>query len=131
MKTISFKVNLDEYGAIRFRMFQEGETNLSAYLRRLCLNGSFAMERQLATITAMLQEQSAAVEHSAKMTSELVALQADDIDLKLIAGLYMLLYPSVDKGVQATVDRYLDVSVIEKYLERGGKEKRFLRRGDD
>ena len=118
MATLSFKVDAEEEALIRYRMHQGGETNLSVYLRRQCTGGAGAADMtHFGRLQAQVNQLTDAVEESQKLIRHMMSMRDDGMELQLLAALYLLLYPSVDRDVQATVDRYLDRNGVENYLK--------------
>ena len=117
MATFSFKVDAEEEALIRYRMHQGGETNLSQYLRRQCTGGAGAADM---THFGRLQKQvdllTEAVEQSNKLIRMMMSTRSDGLEMQMLAGLYLLLHPSVDIVVQNPVDRYIDRDAVENIL---------------
>ncbi|HZW12917.1 MAG TPA: hypothetical protein VFF81_06975 [Noviherbaspirillum sp.] len=123
MPTLSFKVSFEEEAAIRYRMMVAGETNLSRHLREICLGEPTQNDEQLGRMHEQIGYLTETV-HALQNLMRQQARQKDgDVELRLMAGLYMMLYRSVEPEVQALVDRYLDATVIENFL---GADQGFL-----
>jgi len=116
MATLSFKVNAEEEAAIRYRMRQGGENNLSEYLRRNCTGGGNDHGAALGRLQKQVDQLTEAVQQSQYLLKQMIGARTDNLELQLLAGLYMLLHPSVERAVQATVAGYLDLDAIENIL---------------
>ena len=123
MPTISFRISDDEALTVAHRMKLSGETNRSEHIKRVYFKGDTGTDELIGTMRKQIDMLTEAVDRSHNLLRQLAANKSDDLDLKLLAGLYMLLYPSVDAGVQATVDRYLDMDTIESFLSNNKKRR--------
>lgn len=116
MRTLSFKVDDQEEKAIRFRMHVAGETNLSAHLRRVVLSSGNENTPLLGAMARQLDRMSDAIERNHKLLRQSAQKRDTDVELSLLAGMYLMLYGAAEPGVRTTVDRYLDVKSIRGLL---------------
>lgn len=116
MPTLSFKVDEQEEAAIRFRMMVAGETNLSRHLRRLVLNRGNENESLLGDISRKLDKLAASVEHGHHLIRDQASQDRSDVQVSLLAGLYLMLYSAVEPDVRAYADKHLDIAAVRGLL---------------
>jgi hypothetical protein len=121
MAIVSFAVTTAQEEIIIRRMAATGETNKSEHMRRVYFEGSDADDARLGEMKRQIETLTEAVDRSNKLLRQIASQRSDGLELKLLAGLYMLLHPSVDPGIQATVNRHLDLAGVEAFLTGKGK----------
>ncbi len=124
MAVFSFKANAEQERIVLDRMALAGETNRSAHVKRIYFQGPTGNDELIGQLRKQIDMLAGAVEQSQALLRKMAGAKTDDLELKLLAGLYLLLYPSVEKGIQATVDRHLDFAVIESFLTDNKRGKR-------
>jgi hypothetical protein len=120
---LSFGVTADEEVMIRHRMQVAGETNLSAHVRRVYFSGGNDNDALLGRLQHQIDLLTDEVMQSQRLLRLMASQKSDDMELQLLAGIYMMLHPSVDIAVRSTVDKYFDINGIEGFL-RDKKVKR-------
>lgn len=116
MGRITVRFSDDEEATIRHHMKLAGETNISAYVRRVCLEGAHPVNPALGSLHKQVDSLVDVVGRSHKLLGALATQQSENLELKILAGVYMLLYRSVEPAVQALVDVHLDRRAVEAFL---------------
>jgi tetrahydromethanopterin S-methyltransferase subunit F len=119
MGIVSFGITSDQEEIVMRRMKTAGETNRSEHFRRVYFQGDDASDALIGDLKRQVGELADAVGRNQKLLQQLVAMRADGLEIKLLAALYMLLHPSVEPGVQATVDRHIDIAGVAGFLTHG------------
>lgn len=121
MRTLSLKVDIEEEAAIRQRMAKAGDKSLSAYLRRVALEGGYDLEYRLGRMQRQMDLLTEALERQQGLIVRILDNKNDQLELKLLAGVYQMVYSSVDPAVQTIADRHTDAAGIDVYLEGQAK----------
>jgi hypothetical protein len=124
MAVMSFGITTEQEKIVLQRMKLSGETNKSEHFRRVYFEADTTNDALVGELKRQIDVLTEAVERSQNAIRQLASAKSDGLELKLLAGLYMLLYPSVTPGIQSIVDQHLDVKAIEGFLTEN-KKRRF------
>ncbi|HYD60595.1 MAG TPA: hypothetical protein VEC35_09585 [Noviherbaspirillum sp.] len=116
MGNAQFRTTDEEETAIAARMALAGDRTRSDHFRRVYFQNVSERDVQIGEIKRQLEMLAEGQEHLRRAVQQLATAKSDDLELRLLAGLYALLYPSVDDSVQAKVDQHIDYSVVEHFL---------------
>lgn len=111
---------------IRRRMDLAGEDNRSQHFRRVYMEGAGDYERVVGEMRQEMARQADTLNELRLMVRRLVEKETSDVELKMMAALFMLIYPSVEEAVQQDIEKYIDPAVIKSFLtgdKKGGKIK--------
>ena len=127
MTTVTIWVSIEEEAEIRKRMASAGETKISSHIKRVYFGNLKAHEGPIADLKRT-------GDLSVYLLGELVK-KADirglpgedgdeanesDLQLRILALLYLMVYESVDSSMRVWADRFLNKGALETFLKAGG-----------
>lgn len=119
MATKTIRLTDEQEAALLFNMKKAGETNQSEYIRQRIMEPPGRADPVAATLQRQVDSLVDSVDKMQKLIGQLVAQKTDDLELKMLAGVYLLLYQSVDQTVRASIDPYLDYRGVKGFLDGG------------
>jgi hypothetical protein len=124
MGTVNFRTTPEEDAVIATRMLIAGDRNKTEHFKRVYFRDAGTDDLALGELRREVGLLADAVEKLSHQVVRSAKSKGDDLELKLIAGLWMLLYPSVEKDVQADVDQFLDIEQVRRYVEDGQRRRK-------
>jgi Txe/YoeB family toxin of Txe-Axe toxin-antitoxin module len=122
MGLAQFRTSDEEEEVIAQRMLLRGETNRSDHFRRTYFQGAGELDSLVGEMRGEMQAISRQIEEMRKLVYRVAERESSDLEMRMMAALMVMVYPSVDTSVQAKVDKFLDMGTIEKFLS-GNKGK--------
>lgn len=116
MGLAQFRTTDAEEEAIAKRMALRGDTNRSEHFRRAYFDAAGEHEELVGEVRAELRELTEQMRDLRRVAYRQAEQKSSDLELRMLAALLVAVYPSVDKGVQAKIDKYLDMRTIENFL---------------
>jgi hypothetical protein len=117
MGRVTIRYDDEQEAELRKRMVKTGETNISAYIRAISTTEHRGPDPAIAVLSRQVGMLSDSLDEMRKLLRHLAAPVADEVELKMLAGVYLLLYQSVDSTVRASIDPYLDYRAVKGFLE--------------
>nr|WP_156396606.1 hypothetical protein [Noviherbaspirillum sp. Root189] len=114
-------MDIDDKAAILWRMQKSGAKDLSDYLRKACLNGGYDIDSRLGRMQREIDMVLGALEQQQKLLQQVLNMKADDVELKLLAGVYKMLHMSAGADVRMVMAQDLDYAAIDAFLNGGEK----------
>jgi hypothetical protein len=124
MGNAQFRTTDEEERIIEQRMLLAGDRSRSEHFRRIYFDSFQQGESALGEVRAELRELAQGFEDVRRLISKVADAGGGDVEQRLLAAIFCMLYPSVNSGIQANMDRYMDKNVIEKFLEGSGRKLR-------
>lgn len=117
MATKTIRLSDEQEATLLFNMKKAGETNQSEYIRQRMLEPPGRADPVAATLQRQVDALVDSVNMMQKLLAQVVAQKSDGLELKVLAGVYLLLYQSVEPTVRASIDPYLDYRGVKGFLE--------------
>lgn len=123
MGVVQFRTTDEEEEIIAARIAAHGDKSRSDHFRRVYFQGTGTADQALGEVRAELLDLSQQLSDVRVLVHRMAEQKSSDLELRLLAGLLTLIYPSVDVMLQKKIDKYLDMGTIEKFLSgnAGGK----------
>jgi len=124
MGNAQFRTTDEEERIIEQRMLLAGDRSRSEHFRRIYFDSFQQGESTLGEVRAEIRDLAQGFEELRRLIGKLADAGGGDVEQRLLAALFCMLYPSVTEGVQANMDRYMDKDAIEKFLKGTGRKLR-------
>lgn len=121
MTHAQFRTSQAEEEIIATRMRLASETNRSEHFRRVYFSASDGLDGSVGSLRREMQELAKSVEDVRRLLGKLIQGSDADLQLKLLAGVFTLIYPSVPADARQKLDQYMDASKVEEFLAAPGK----------
>lgn len=116
MGVVQIRTSDEDEEIIAKRMALRGDTNRSEHFRRAYFQAAGEHEQLVGEVRAELREVSQQLTDLRNVVYRIAERESSDLEMRMLAALLVLVYPSVDKTVQGKIDKYLDMGTIEKFL---------------
>lgn len=109
-ETVSFRVNREEQEVILKAMVESGDTKMNAHVKRIYFDQA---KGKVDKKEVMLED----IFMYVRYLKENKADNNEDLIMKLLSGIYIMLRSSVAEEVKIEADKMLDVKAIKLFLE--------------
>lgn len=116
MGLAQFRTTEEEEEVIRQRMTLRGDTNRSEHFRQAYFRSAGDYEGLFGEVRAELREHAEQLQEIRNLVYRIAEQKSSDLEMRMLASLLVLVYPSVDSQVQAKVNKHLDMGTIELFL---------------
>ncbi len=116
MGLAQFRTTEAEEEVIAQRMALRGDTNRSEHFRRAYFQAAGEVDQLVGEVRAEMREHSQQLSEIRNLVYRMAERESSDIEMRMLAALLVLVYPSVDKTLQSKIDKTLDMRTIEKFL---------------
>lgn len=124
MGNAQFRTTDEEERIIEQRMLLAGDRSRSEHFRRIYFDSFQQGESALGEVRAELRDLAKGFEELRRLTLKLAEAGGGDVEQRLLAAIFCMLYPSVNAGIQADMDRHMDKGMIEKFMQGTGRKLR-------
>lgn len=119
MAVVSVRLNLEEEEQVRRNMVLAGEKAASTYMKRLAMEGDRLPDAALSGLRRQVDLVTDQVATLNKLMGQLLAKDGDGLELQVLAGVFLMLYQSVDPALQATIDQHINAKGVQGFLKGG------------
>ncbi|ACD21625.1 hypothetical protein [Paraburkholderia phytofirmans] len=127
MGTLNIRLTVEEEAEIRQRMALAGERQMGPHIKRVYFGNLKAHEGPIADLKRtgelsvyLLGELAKKAGVRARPDKHEDELDENDLHLRIMILLYLMVYESVDSTMRAWADRFLNKEALETFLKAGG-----------
>jgi thioredoxin-like negative regulator of GroEL len=117
MGLAQFRTTDKDEKIIAERMILAGETNRSAHFKRVYFGADQQAESAIGEVRAELRELAKSVDDIRNLVTRVAENAGGDVEQRMLAALFLMIFRSVDSGIQSEISNHMDKAAIEKFLQ--------------